>query len=95
LSIMTLVIMTFSKSAKKVYLTSSITRFRIECRYAESCILFIAILIVIMLSGIMLSILGRSFPLSLMFVGKARTLPQSEAPKSCLTRVCSGITHKH
>ncbi len=37
----------------------------------------------------------QAFPPSLKFVGKARSLPQSEASESFFTWVCSGLTSKH
>jgi hypothetical protein len=38
---------------------------------------------------------GRPFQFSLIFVGKARSLPWSRAPERCSTRVGSGLTRKH
>ncbi len=38
---------------------------------------------------------GKPFKPGLMFVGKARTVPQSGASEMCFTWVFSGLTHKH
>ncbi len=37
----------------------------------------------------------KPLQLSLMFVGKARSLHQGEAPERCFTQVGFGITHQH
>jgi hypothetical protein len=38
---------------------------------------------------------GGPFEPSLMFIGKARSLPKSGEPKMCFARAGSGLIHKH
>jgi hypothetical protein len=40
-------------------------------------------------------VLGTLFQSNLIFAGKARSLPLSEAPERYFTQICSGLTYKH
>ncbi len=47
------------------------------------------------LPWVRMSVHGKPFQPSLLFVGKARSLLYGVAPKKCFTQVGSGLTHKH
>jgi hypothetical protein len=38
---------------------------------------------------------SKPFQPSVIFVGEARSRPNSETPERCFKRVCSGLIHKH
>jgi hypothetical protein len=82
LSIRTLSIMTLSKMALSIRTLRIRTRSIMTLRIMTHSIMALCVLC------------GKPFQPSLMFVGEARSLPQSGAPENCFTQVGSSLICK-